>query len=89
MARSTLTSKGQITIPKAIRERLGLQVGETLEFRIVESGRVELTRAKVESSAGIVGLLGHLAPEEPVSVEAMDEAIAEAVRARVKKVGAR
>lgn len=30
--KATLTSKGQITIPTAIRQRLGLQAGQVLEF---------------------------------------------------------
>lgn len=30
--KATLTSKGQITIPKAIRQRLGLEPGQVLEF---------------------------------------------------------
>jgi AbrB family looped-hinge helix DNA binding protein len=30
--KTTLTSKGQITIPTAIRRRLGLQAGQILEF---------------------------------------------------------
>lgn len=30
--KATLTSKGQITIPKAIRRRLGLEPGQVLEF---------------------------------------------------------
>lgn len=35
---STVTSKGQITVPKKIRERLGLKSGDTLEF-ITEGDR--------------------------------------------------
>ena len=30
--KATLTSKGQVTIPTAIRQRLGLQAGQVLEF---------------------------------------------------------
>jgi AbrB family looped-hinge helix DNA binding protein len=30
--KATLTSKGQVTIPTAIRRRLGLQAGQVLEF---------------------------------------------------------
>lgn len=32
MKRSRLTSKGQITIPLAVRERLGLRAGDQVEF---------------------------------------------------------
>jgi antitoxin PrlF len=40
MSISTLTSKGQTTIPKDIRKRLNLQPGDRLEFVIDEDGRV-------------------------------------------------
>ena len=40
MASSTVTSKGQITIPKAIRERLGLEEGSVLEFVADETGNI-------------------------------------------------
>lgn len=30
--KATLTSKGQVTIPKAVRERLGLKPGQVLDF---------------------------------------------------------
>jgi antitoxin PrlF len=33
---SNLTSKGQVTIPKEVREHLGLRPGDAVEFRIVE-----------------------------------------------------
>lgn len=32
MPRSTVTSKGQVTIPQSIRTRLGLQTGDVIEF---------------------------------------------------------
>ncbi len=40
---ATLTSKGQITVPVEIRNRLGLQAGDRLDFQLKE-GKVELTK---------------------------------------------
>lgn len=40
---ATLTSKGQITVPIEIRNRLGLQAGDRLDFQLKE-GKVELTK---------------------------------------------
>ena len=39
----TLTSKGQITIPKQIRERLRLETGRRVEFNVDSKGNVILT----------------------------------------------
>lgn len=43
----TVSEKGQVTIPKAIRERLGLRPGTLLEFR-AEGGRLIGTKAVAE-----------------------------------------
>lgn len=83
MPTSTLTSKGQITLPKAIRERLGLRTGDVLEFRFDERGQVVL-RPAVESMVDRVsGVLRHLAKENPVDVEEMRRAVLR--RAREKQ----
>ena len=37
---STITATGQVTIPKAIRARLGLREGDKLEFSIDDAGRI-------------------------------------------------
>ena len=43
MTTATLTSKGQVTIPKEIRERLLLHAGDKLDFNLTEAGDVILT----------------------------------------------
>ena len=40
MPSTTLTSKGQVTIPKAVRDELGLRVGDRVAFRVLEDGTV-------------------------------------------------
>lgn len=43
---STLTSKGQLTLPKKVREFLGLQNGDKVSFTINDVGKVEMTALK-------------------------------------------
>lgn len=75
MPTSTLTSKGQITLPKAIRERLGLRTGDVLEFRFDERGQVVLRSAAESTVDRVSGVLRHLAKERPVDVEEMRRAV--------------
>lgn len=75
MSASTLTSKGQVTIPKEVRERLGLKEGDRLIFRFDDQGNL-LVRPEVRNPLGrLPGLLHHLAKERPVTVEEMNEGI--------------
>ncbi len=41
---ATVTSKGQITLPKAVRDELGLQPGSQVDFEIEEPGRVVMRK---------------------------------------------
>jgi AbrB family looped-hinge helix DNA binding protein len=87
MPTSTLTSKGQVTIPKKIRERLGLQVGERLDFRVQPDGTLVVEPERRGRLGRVPGLLHHLAGERPVTVEEMNEAIARQVRRRHDPAG--
>ena len=78
---STLTSKGQTTVPKSIRSYLGLHAGDQLDF-VVEEGRVILQPATVD----ICELKGVL--RRPGSRVVPVEAMADAVRKRAAR-GAR
>jgi antitoxin PrlF len=82
MATSTLTSEGQVTIPKEIRDRLGLKEGDRLAVELDDQGRVVLRPEPRASQNRLPGLLRHLSRERPVSVEEMDAAIREQVARR-------
>ncbi|HET9122333.1 MAG TPA: AbrB/MazE/SpoVT family DNA-binding domain-containing protein [Acidiferrobacteraceae bacterium] len=73
MATATLTSKGQITIPSAVRVALGVDSGDRLEFVELEPGRFEIIAA-THSVTALKGLIRQ--PAKPVSIEAMSAAIA-------------
>ena len=45
VSESTISSKGQITVPKAIRTRLHLKVGDRLRFLVDADGSVRLAAA--------------------------------------------
>lgn len=52
----TLTSKGQATIPKPIRDHLGLHAGDKLDFVIEQDGRVTLRPVTIDVM-DLIGLL--------------------------------
>lgn len=68
---SAITSKGQATLPKAIREHLGLKPGDRVKFFVHPDGSVVIL-PKIPASAlrGVVPAL-----ERPVTVEEMNEAV--------------
>lgn len=53
---SVVTRRGRVTVPKAIRDYLGLQTGSAVTFERLSSGEVVLRTpgARAESSAGVV-----------------------------------
>ncbi len=75
MARATVTSKGQVTIPKKIRDRLGISAGDGFEFVVDEEGNLVGKPLRTSAAGGLAGCLRHLAGDEPVTLAEMDEAI--------------
>jgi antitoxin PrlF len=73
MTTATLTSKGQITIPAEIREALGVDTGDRVEFVEVAPGRYEFIAA-TKSVTALKGMFGK--PRKSVSIQEMNAAIA-------------
>jgi AbrB family looped-hinge helix DNA binding protein len=67
MSQTTLTSKGQVPIPKNVRDSLGLHVGDKIEFVITE---------KVDDVFGIL----HKPGRPAVTVEEMEAGIKQKIR---------
>jgi antitoxin PrlF len=42
---TTVTTKGQVTIPKPVRDHLGIKPGSAVEFELAADGRVVLVKA--------------------------------------------
>jgi antitoxin PrlF len=75
MASATVTSKGQVTIPLAVRNKLGLGAGDRMEFIFNdETGRYEI----VPANSSVTALKGIIRkPAEPVSIEDINLSISE------------
>jgi AbrB family looped-hinge helix DNA binding protein len=67
-----MTSKGQITVPKDVRLKLGLKPGDRVRFLVEPDGRVRMLPAKRDISE-LVGILPR--PSQAVTVEEMDAAV--------------
>jgi len=73
MVTATITTKGQITIPKAVRNSLMLGAGDKIEF-VVTDGREALIRPISRKVDEVFGML-HKPGDKSVSVEDMNERI--------------
>ncbi|HEV2852995.1 MAG TPA: type II toxin-antitoxin system PrlF family antitoxin [Thermoanaerobaculia bacterium] len=74
MSTATVTSKGQITIPKEVRKSLGLEAGHRVSFQIREDNVVEMRPENVD----LMSLFGIFKPRvKGVTLEDMNEAIRE------------
>lgn len=72
MPTAVLSSKGQITLPKTVRDSLGVETGDRVEFIEREKGVFTL----VAATRDIRELKGSIPkPASPVSVEDMNRAV--------------
>jgi AbrB family looped-hinge helix DNA binding protein len=77
MPTATLTSKGQVTLPKEVRDFLHVASGDRIEFTL-EQGRTVRLRRSGKSVRELAGMLRRPGMR-PVTLAEMDEAIAEYV----------
>ena len=81
--RATVTAKGQVTVPKPIGDKLNLKPGDRVEFVLDSRDEVRVLPVKT-SVRRLKGLVTK--PPKPVTLEQMDDAIAQA-SARRRVIG--
>ncbi|MBT3375812.1 MAG: AbrB/MazE/SpoVT family DNA-binding domain-containing protein [Lentisphaerae bacterium] len=74
---ATLTSKGQVTLPKSVRDKLELQAGDRLDFVVTDDGLLEVVPLKQPASK-LRGILPK--PSKSVTIEEMNMAIEKGAR---------
>ncbi len=74
MATATVTSKGQVTLPREVRTVLGVCAGDRLDFVRLDDGNYAIVPA-ARSIRSLKGVIPRLA--RTISLEEMDAAIAE------------
>jgi antitoxin PrlF len=73
MPSAIVTTKGQITIPKEVREALGVEAGDRVEFVESAKGVYEIVAASRDVRE-LKGMIGR--PRKAVSIEDMSKAVA-------------
>ncbi|HYN38225.1 MAG TPA: AbrB/MazE/SpoVT family DNA-binding domain-containing protein [Rhodospirillales bacterium] len=82
MATATITTKGQTTIPKAVRDRLHLEPGDRVEFVVQEDG----TALMIPATLTLAELKGTIPPPpRALSLEEMDQALAARAAERARR----
>lgn len=76
---STVTQKGQVTIPKDVRDSLHLVTGDKVEFVHNERGEFVI-KPVTRKVAEVAGILSSYKKVKPVNIEEMDQAVAQHIR---------
>jgi antitoxin PrlF len=83
---ATVTSKGQVTVPVEIRERLGLKPGDRLRFNLSKSGQLTVTAVHRRSIFDQIDELKLPPLGRTVTQADIDSAIDEAMREQEERV---
>lgn len=80
--KATITSKGQVTIPKPVRDFLNVGKSDKIEFSITESGKVyiEVPQSSIVQYAGMLAPYGS---DRALTPEEMDRVIQEELNRKV------
>lgn len=81
---STLTSKGQATIPKGIRDHLNLKPGDKVEFVVSDKGEV-LLKGRAHSLLDLFGTLKGKGIRKQLTVEQMQNEVQQGTHQGFKK----
>ena len=71
---STMTQKGQVTIPKDVREILHLVTGDKVEFLLNAQGDIVI-KPVTRKVSEVAGILSKYRKSKPVSIEEMNQAV--------------
>ena len=77
---ATVTDKGQVTVPKTIRDAFHIEAGSKLDFEVEKDGSLRV-RVLLRGSGNLFGLV-HRPGMKPRNIEAMDEGIVAATNER-------
>lgn len=80
MSIATITSKGQITLPKDVRKKLNLKAGEKVDFRVDEISRTVTMLPLNKKVDDVFGCLRSKYNGKTISIEEMDRKLTEKLR---------
>ena len=78
---STLTTKGQVTIPKSVRDSLHLLSGDKVEFFLNDQDEIVI-KPITKKAAEVAGMLSKYKQPAPVSIDEMNQKIKQRIKDR-------
>jgi antitoxin PrlF len=82
MPKATVTSKGQVTLPKTVRDQLGLRTGDRISFGEVTGNKVTIEAVTRVTIDDLIGILPR--PDRARTIEEMNTDVREARECREK-----